>query len=261
MNYKEYFKICREKYKDNSPPLQEFYNKPVRIFPDRIFDLRYYEIVNILSEKIKTEFDASSQTGIMIECEDMWKYEREIGEISKYLVPHLEKTMYGCNLLIDKVYIYRTMKVDKRTSSYLWHYDNNPSEIVKNIIYLNDVNKDNSPFEYLSDKDGNGIIAQPTRTGPKNWVRAPNNSRITLEQLFKLNKAGYKGRKILGKQGTALSFNNDTIHRANPIKKGYRDVLNIRVKPTLQKKEKYIDKRWTSGYEKTGVVSPYPDKF
>ena len=57
----------------------------------------------------------------------------------RFFVPFLEEKRFGCNLYVDKIYIYRTLRLKKRESSYLWHYDNNPSEIVKNIIYLNEV--------------------------------------------------------------------------------------------------------------------------
>ena len=40
--------------------------------------------------------------------------------------------------------------------------DNNPNEIVKVIIYLNEVNKLNSPLEY-SDKNNHGVLAERTR--------------------------------------------------------------------------------------------------
>ena len=113
----------------------------------------------------------------------------------------------------------------------------------------------------MADNNDNGVIIQPSRTGPNNWRPAPNNSRVTMEKLFELHKKGYKPKKILGKKGTTFSFNNDCVHRVNPIKEGYRDVLNIRVKPSLKKIEKYIDKRWTSGYDRTGAVNPNPERI
>ena len=98
----------------------------------------------------------------------------------------------------------------------------------------------------------------PSRRGPSYWLPAKNNSRITEDQLSSFMKRGYTGRKVLGKIGTTYSFNNNAIHRVNPIIKGYRDVINIRVKPTIQKLENYVDKRWTSGHEKSGAVNPNP---
>ena len=47
--------------------------------------------------------------------------------------------------------------------------NNNPNEIIKIIIYLNDVNEFNSPFEYLADENNRGILAKCTRLGPNKW--------------------------------------------------------------------------------------------
>jgi hypothetical protein len=175
------------------------------------------------------------------------------------LVPYLEENRFGCNLYVDKIYIYRTCKLAELKSSYLWHYDNNPLEIVKNIIYLNKVTEDNSPFEYLSHKDGKAVIVNPTRTGPRDWRPPPNNSRVTKQELKGLiNEHGCKPVKVCGDLGLTYSFNNNAVHKVNPIIKGYRDVVNIRVKPCLDKPPRYIDPKWTSGFEKTGAVISNP---
>jgi hypothetical protein len=241
--------------------LDEFYHNPVVEIDNSVLTKEYYDLVKEASIVVKKELDNLPQEGIMVNTNDIWKYEYYLTKIANIIVPFLEEKRFGCHLYVDKVYIYRTLKLKERQSSYLWHYDNNPSEIVKNIIYLNKVTNKNSPFEYLANKKGNGILANPTRTGPNNWNPAPNNSRITNMELFELSKKGYEGRKITGDLGTTYSFNNNAIHRVNPIIEGYRDVINIRVKPTIDKKKEFINRKWTSGHEKSGAVSPYPDVF
>ena len=142
----------------------------------------------------------------------------------------------------------------------MWHYDNNPLEIIKNIIYLNDVNDLNSPFEFLRDPKGRGLSVSPTRTGTQHWEPAPNNSRITKEQIESLVKKGCSPHKVHGVKGTTYAFCNSSIHRANPVLEGYRDVINIRVKPTLIKPPQPVDQRWTTGFETSGAVLPDPQK-
>ena len=159
---------------------------------------------------------------------------------------------------MDKIYIYRTKKLDKLESSYLWHYDNNPAEIVKNIIYLNDVTLLNSPFEYLVSPKGKPLLISPSRRGTKMWLPPPNNSRLTKE-VEKWIQKGCRPVKVEGKMGLTYSFSNDSVHRVNPIIEGYRDVINIRVKPTLFKAPRYFDKKWTTGFEKSGVVNQNPE--
>jgi len=261
MNYLEYFIKCRKNYiQDKKPSLDSFYRNPVIEIPQSILTEKYFFAVDELSKIFKEKFDNMPKEGNMLTCDNFWPHQDLLRDISNDIVPFLEKERYGCNLYVDKIYIYRTLSIEDRVSSYLWHYDNNPSEIVKNIIYLNDVGDKNSPFEYLSDKNGVGFMKIPSRTGPNNWIPAKNNSRITKKQMEKYLEKGYSGRKMYGKKGSVFSFNNNAIHRANPILEGYRDVVNIRVKPTL-KKINYIDKKWTSGYEKSGAVNPHPDRF
>ena len=154
--------------------------------------------------------------------------------------------------------IKRTKKMKKRKSSYRWHYDNNPQEIRKNIIYLTDVGELNSPFEYLSKPNGEGLLMESTRTGPDNWRDAPNGSRIDKEVKKLIKKEGYYTQKFIAKKGSIGSFINDIAHRANPVLEGFRDVVNIRVKPAMEKPPKYIDEKWTSDTSSSGVVNPDP---
>ena len=261
MNYKEYYIKCREIYQqENKPTLEEFYYNPVVGLPIDSFGETYMESVEALSTAIKCDFDSMQPDPLMLKHYNIWKYEDLLVNLSNCLVPYLENKRYGCHLYVDKIYVYRTSKLDKLQSSYLWHYDNNPSEIVKNIIYLNDVTELNSPFEFLGDCDEKGLIIQPSRTGPHHWQVPPNNSRITKHQLeYFIAHLGYRPVKVTGSKGLAYSFNNNAVHRVNSVVNGYRDVVNIRVKPCLNKPPRYIDQRWTTDFNKSGAVSSNPE--
>jgi len=260
MNYYEYFLKCRENFEqEDKPSLEEFYKNPVVKIPIGQFGEPYTDLINDISSAVKDDFDSYVEDDIMLKHKGFWKYEGELKKISNFLVPYLENNRFGCHLHVDKIYIYRTLKLENRESSYLWHYDNNPAEIVKNIIYLNDVTEENSPFEYMGDVDKKGLIVEPSRRGPGHWRPPPNNSRLTTQQIDSLIKSGYSGIKVVGKKGLTYSFCNDTIHRANPIMSGYRDVLNIRVKPTLEKAPEYINKKWTTGFETSGEAEMNPE--
>ena len=276
MNYKEYFDLCRgEWFADRipywakgKPPIKitgtripnvnNFYNDPARLVPTDSFGEDYEASVWSDAVKVFAYFSRNKKEGNMLQYPDIWSLEQELETICSYLVPHLEETMYGCHLYVDKVYVYRTTRCE-RDSSYIWHYDNNPDVIVKNIIYLNDVTHDNSPFEYLSKPDGRGYMFKAFRVGPDKWQNAPNGSRVNKE-VESLISQGHRGTKVTGGQGTAFTFNNNTAHRANPIIEGYRDVINIRVKPT-KKKIDFLNKKYTSSFEKKGTVDPDPEKI
>ena len=258
MNYTEHFIKCRGD--TSNPSLDSFYKKPVSRIPVENFGENYINAVKVIASQVKVDLDSEVQEGIMINHNNLWKFEYEMSTICNSHVPYLEKNKYGCPLYVDKIYIYRTCQCE-RSSSYLWHYDNNPKEMVKNIIYLNDVDNNNSPFEYLVTPDGEGILAEPTRfgPGPGEWMPAPNNSRIpesTIEQAY---KQGYSSKKVTGEMGTTYAFSNDAIHRANPVVSGYRDVINIRVKPTMKKVENYMSKKHTTSFETSGAANPNPE--
>jgi hypothetical protein len=220
----------------------------------------YIKLIDALSDKVKSDFDVNidcDDDGIMMKHNNIWKFHEELLGLSNMIVPYLEENRYGCHLYVDKIYIYRTLKLENRASSYEWHYDNNPDEIVKTLIYLNDVTEDNSPYEYLQSPDGCGVLGQCTRKGTETWYPAPNNSRVG-HLIEGLSKEGYIPKKVVGRKATAISFINNSIHRANPILEGYRDVINIRVKPTLQKAPVYTNPMFTTSYEFTGVVNRNP---
>lgn len=264
MDYDTYYRICQASYAGSQPSVAAaYYKDPVRLLPVESFQPEYMQLVERLAAGVRDDFDNNKDCdndGIMVKHSYMWKYQEEIEGLSNIIVPHLEEEKYGCNLYVDKVYIYRTLPLaeDQRVSSYQWHYDNNPNEIVKTLIYLNDVTKTNSPYEYLATPAGIGVLGQATRRGTFNWRPAPNNSRVG-HLIPQLAEVGYLPRQITGSMGTAISFINNSIHRANPVIEGYRDVINIRVKPTFRPAPKYADPAWTTGFETSGVVNRDPE--
>jgi len=259
MNYSDYYLLCRDVWPHPAPPVETIYEDPVVRIPIESFDKSYIENVLSLSAGVKKDFDLMPADPVMTKHINLWKYADEIHTICDALVPYLEEKRFGCHLYVDKIYIYRTAKLEAPKSSYLWHYDNNPAEIVKNIIYLTDVTELNSPFEYMTNPHGRGIIFPPSRRGTKMWLAAPNGSRLTEGQLQELVQQGCAPQKVTGKIGETYSFSNDAIHRANSIVEGYRDVINIRVKPTLEKAPSYASRAYTTGFDVPGSVNPNPE--
>ena len=262
MDYDKYLKLCRDKYKqemglETLPSLDVFYDDPVVRVPIESFSNLYMESIVAVKDRIKEYFDNNPDTS-MAKYPRIFDFENELKNISNDLVGWLEQNRYGCHLYVDKIYIYRTYPMKERIESYIWHYDNNPEEIVKNIIYLTDVTEKNSPFEYIIDGEGRGVLFEATRKGTDTWGPVANNSRL-VEEVKYLFDNGYSSKKVVGSIGTTYSFNNDAGHRVNPIIEGYRDVINIRVKPTLQKAPEYIGKNYTTSFEVSGVVNQNPE--
>ena len=258
MNYREHFKNCRNNYEGPDVPFENFYEKPFVEIPTNSFSSKYSENINYISSEVKKFFETFESDEILLNYPSFLDFDKELNEIADEMCDWLSSKIYGCYLYVDKVYIYRTKKMKKRKSSYRWHYDNNPQEIRKNIIYLTDVGELNSPFEYLSKPNGEGLLLESTRTGPDHWRDAPNGSRIDKEVKKLIKQEGYYPQKFIAKKGSIGSFINDIAHRANPVLEGFRDVVNIRVKPAMEKPPKYIDEKWTSDTSSSGVVNPDP---
>ena len=262
MNYDQYYNLCKKSYTGDidTEAVANFYTSPVRLYDPNFLGNEYLDIIKNLADLITQDFNTKTDCdddGIMVKHNNIWKFHKQISSICNLLVPHMEKNQYGCNLYVDKIYIYRTLKLADRVSSYEWHYDNNPDEIVKTLIYLNDVSENNSPYEYLKAPNNEGVLGVCTRKGTECWYPPPNNSRVG-HLIEGLKEQGYTTQQVIGKQGTMVSFINNSIHRANPIIDGYRDVINIRVKPTMQPAPEYANPMFTTSYEHSGVVNRDP---
>ena len=103
------------------------------------------------------------------------------------------------------------------------------------------------------------MLGKCTRKGTKFWENAINDSRVDKFVKENLKKGTHFSRKVTGKFASGCSFNNNAIHRANPVIKGYRDAINIRVKPTLKKTPIYISPNWTTSFESHGSVPRDPE--
>lgn len=260
MDYKDYFLKCRDNYDKQKPILEDLYKDPVRNISSSIFSLNTLKELDSMAENLKKEFDIGKHNmKNILGHRNIWVYEKAIQSACQDLMPYLEEKMFGCNLYVSKVFLYRNKKLDFKEDSYLWHHDNQPHEVTKVIIYLNKVSENNSPFEYLIDEKQRGVLAQCTRLGPENWKSVPNGGRLEkeVENLIKSKK--YKTKKVTGEKYTTSVFLNNAIHRANPSIEGYRDVMSLLIMPTIKKPLHYVSKKWTTSYEISVPVNPNPE--
>lgn len=205
--------------------------------------------VRHLSKQINKYFKDKSSNEPLVKFQgNIFSLNLEV--LAQQLLPHVENNIYGCPIFVDKIYIYRNIHWNRlMQSSWLWHYDNNPPTVLKIMVYLNNVlTMDDAPLMISS------LIKQPTRLGSSKWASAPNNSRVTEEQL-----KDYAKQPIYGEQGKATIFYPNCVHKATvPAQDKYRDVLVLRVRPTDKYLEDYISPKYTTGFETTGVVPRNP---
>lgn len=159
--------------------------------------------------------------------------------LANLVIPQVEQNLFGCKVVLEGLYSYRNIfNVKNGRSSWLWHFDNNPKEIIKILIYLSDVDENNAPFQFL-DKKGRAIKKTPTRIDKTCWSN--HSSRILQNEIDDLSDSGFATKTLVGKRGTGIIFDNNIIHRATVPKKGHhRDVLCFMVRPTFLSSHDYV---------------------
>jgi hypothetical protein len=255
MNYLEYYQQARRAYGSDKPSVSN--HSLFKI--DNVSD-DYNKNVNELATEASKRLDKSKRmsNGMAAHTSDVLSLPK-INDLANEIVPILESELYGCFLFVDKIYCYRSFHTKNRESSWLWHYDNNPNEVFKIIIYLTDVDKTNGPFEYMVNSDGIAPTKKSSRLGPKHWRAAENNSRIKDSEIANIVSEGGKPVSVYGPRGSMCIFNNNIIHRANvPDPDRTRDVLCLRVRPTIDSVSSFIDKKHTSTITSSGAVPKDP---
>lgn len=159
-----------------------------------------------------------------------------IEEMLDLLIPIAEKSIFQSYVEIESCLIYRTQfTAFPETSSQVWHSDNHQNLVMKIMIYLNDVNKVNGPFEYLEDPD--------THSNPRVEGSVPRkylDGRIPYRVIKDYIHRGYERRLAEGKQGTVIFFDDNIIHRGNVPLEGYRDAIVLQLKPSTKQTPPYV---------------------
>lgn len=262
--YPEYYKAAMTAYGGD---IHGFYKKgvfhpgafgAVLLNTEEEFNQLVEHVAGQVAKKIPSHGKAD-KSGLLIDFSDIFSLDG-VEKLGDFIVPPLEKDLYGCNLYVDKIYSYRNVYCEKRSASWLWHWDNNPDEIFKIIIYLTDVGRDEGPFEFMVDENGDPVMKHSTRTGHDNWNKPPNGSRVLANEIKSIKDKGGKSVRVTGKRGTVIVFNNNIVHRANvPAKGKTRDIMTLRVRPTLEPMQPYIDPKWTTTSTMTGAVTVDPE--
>jgi hypothetical protein len=166
-----------------------------------------------------------------------------VAELSDVLMPEIERRVFGSWVIVDKVYVYRNLVTRQQEQvSWLWHYDNHPTEVVKIMIYLTDVGERNAPFEFVRKKD----TGEPLGFTPRPLL---GNSRVAASKVDELLRDGYEVVKATGPRGTMVLFDDNVLHRATFAREGLRDALVYQVRPATFRPEPRLDPRWSGSFE------------
>ena len=274
--YKEYYKLSQKNYSNEIGAVENklnLYDLTMKVIhpnqKNEIIHLpdNYSNLIASISKKInqkmldKNEHYLDSSQGskpkVAIQIKNIWDIP-ELIELADGILPSLERNVFGSYIHLSAVHAYRNIQTtSSRYSSWLWHYDNNPKEAVKILIYLTDVGEENGPFE-LIEKENQYVKIETSRTGYNHWgPPLIPHSRIPKEMIDTLKQKGYKEKKILGPAGTMLFFDNNIIHRANIPTVGHRDVVILNIRPCSKKIRPFLSKDTTGSWmHKSPILDP-----
>lgn len=255
LTYREYYETIRRPAHD----VDTLYDFTYKTFLPEFFGPDYLSLINQakcdLVEKVKNEENIftppsgfSQEVQPILRLKDPWNLS-SIERIAQETVPYLEQHIYGCPAYIFGCYVYQThTAIQSRQSigSLMWHYDNHPKEVIKIMVYLNDVDEDTAPFEIIRNKETKQALKMEThRISHKSWKKTA--SRCSEPFIRDQVENGYEKYKILGSPGTVCIFDNNIVHRANPAKKRPRNVVVFMAKPigVSRKPDNYISKEHT----------------
>jgi hypothetical protein len=278
--WKEYYLECKDIYNketkiDNSNI--SIYDLSLQINPSPT-DQTYFDQISLIKNKLdvlyQDKINYTNTSGISLSLKDSFNVSKELKIIvDNYLVPYLEKNIFGCYVQCQNVKIYKTISESLiETSSWLWHFDNNPKEQIKVMIYLNDVN-DNGPFKFLS-KNNKAIKINPqgkklSNTRPnqfwaQNWFEVLGEKwkgdRIPRSIISNLKeKYNYKEIDVKGPAGTSILFDNNIVHKGTIPVEGFRYAMTLQFQPINKKLNPNFSKENTGNGWGHNLFSPNPE--
>jgi len=131
-----------------------------------------------------------------------------------------------------------THKLKNQGSGGGWHKDSFAKQF-KAILYLNDVNHNNGPFQYIEDSDS--FLFNLKLLFMFDWEKFNNRFSNTEIQAI-LDKTKKKVCEIKEKAGTLILVDTSIIHRGKPINSGARYALTNYMYP--KRKFKIYDQKF-----------------
>jgi hypothetical protein len=190
--------------------------------------------VDILSEKVEQVFALQKYKDI----ENIkFSYEIEKIDLEGIAMPLFEilnnntsaiTNYYKSNFQIYWSSIQRTIPGKMTTAtSFGWHLDDNPKQLLKLFIYLNDVMEFNGAFRTFNYYDTDLInkkgFKSNTEINRVNSQSIVNN--LLIEKKIHLNV-------LEGIKGTMLCFDNNLIHKGTLPIQGFRNLIQIEIYPS-----------------------------
>ena len=155
--------------------------------------------------------------------------EKMAPELYKILGPNtpisrVVRQYYGSHYQVYWVHCTRYEPGVVDNDAFTWHADDNPRQILKIFIYLNDTRDENAAFRCFNYSTSRKLFRRGFLSFTPPW-RAFSQQFVTDEMVKnELNV-------FEGPMGTMLVFDNNLVHRATPPREGYRNMVTIEIMP------------------------------
>ncbi len=246
--WSNYYLECKDIYQNTSKA--SIYDLKLKINPfptDQIYLNQILSIKNQLDVLYEDKSNYNNRHGLALGLNNIFVFKKELQIIvDKYLVPYLEKDIFGCYVQCQNVKIYKTISESLiETSSWLWHFDNNPKEQIKVMIYLNDVDN-NGPFKCLL-KDNEAIKIETSKKDHTSWIHGTQahfeilgkkwkGTRVPRHIISNLQSENQLIEKdIKGPMGTTILFDNNILHKGTIPFEGFRYAMTLQFQPINKK--------------------------
>ena len=110
-------------------------------------------------------------------------------------------------------------------SSFAWHYDDEPSQMIKVFLYLTDTTKTNGAFRTFNRKISRNLFSNK-------FISNTRDDRIRSQNLVS-NDIEKESTWIERKSGSLFCFDNSLIHKATYPVQGERIIISIMLYPSF----------------------------
>ncbi len=119
---------------------------------------------------------------------------------------------------------YEPTNTNKEATSFDFHLDDNPRELLKIFIYLNDTKKENGAFRTFNYRATADLIR-------RGFLSCTAELRTKSQSLVSKEYAEKNLNVLEGEAGTVLIFDNNLIHKGTVPEVGHRNIICIEIYP------------------------------
>lgn len=211
----------------------DIYEEKVKSFAKKLKKNGYVILesqnVDFLAQKVSTYFSQNpcvNGTGF-VDKKTAQQFSSDIFHIIKGQASDVLKEYYGSNFQNYWATIMRYEVGPKQdpSSAFGFHLDDNPKQLLKIFIYLNDTHERNGAFRAFDYSETQNLIR-------KGFISCSPELRVRSQKLIDQKTIEEKLKVLEGKKGTVLIFDNNLIHKGTLPIEGYRDTICVEIYPS-----------------------------